>query len=675
MADPALDESSVNVSLPAIAAVPLNVTVLSVPTTEIDRIHSIADECTAARESAETSATTATQKAEEAANSATSIQNTLEAVTEQAQASREAANEAHLSEVATDDSESKTLASEQRVKEYADTVASNTESTTNALSAAQQVANESEASALISTNKASVATTASEEAAESLKKTSQQAEIASAAHLLAIQEANTATTKAQEALESANASEVSNQSAKKAFDQAQIEEKKAYNHAAFANTKAQEVNDIKVEVTQLNQQAQSSADHATKMASNAELSEKKADDKAKQAQKYRVGAIEASELSEKWADAPRGEEIEPAKFSARHWAGVAEKYAGPAVNTLVWRGQWDASKGAPPTPTPETPDFYKIMVEGDINGVHYEHGDSIIWDIAANSWFRLTGVERPISDDLDLDSSVTSASSKSVMLLENKKSDNHDHPYRPDDWVPSWEDVEGKPDTATRFQAWDELTGKPSTFPPDKHDHPVSEVTGLQAELDSKADNHSHPYKPDTWVPEWDDVTSKPETATRWPTLGEVTGKPSTYPPDDHGHAISEVTGLQSALDGKSDVHTHPYRLETWNPTWDNVTGKPDTAVRWPAFSEVTGKPTTYPPDSHTHPYRPDTWVPAWGDVTGKPASFPSATHDHPISEVTGLQAALDAKESTVAADRKRKITISSAAPSGGADGDIWFKY
>ena len=34
----------------------------------------------------------------------------------------------------------------------------------------------------------------------------------------------------------------------------------------------------------------------------------------------------------------------------------------------------------------------------------------------------------------------------------------------------------------------------------------------------------------------------------------------------------------------------------------------------------------------------------AWADITGKPTVFPPSTHQHSISEVTGLQAALDGK-------------------------------
>jgi len=39
---------------------------------------------------------------------------------------------------------------------------------------------------------------------------------------------------------------------------------------------------------------------------------------------------------------------------------------------------------------------------------------------------------------------------------------------------------------------------------------------------------------------------------------GDITGKPSTFPPATHTHEIEDVNGLQSALDGKAAAsHTH----------------------------------------------------------------------------------------------------------------------
>jgi hypothetical protein len=39
-------------------------------------------------------------------------------------------------------------------------------------------------------------------------------------------------------------------------------------------------------------------------------------------------------------------------------------------------------------------------------------------------------------------------------------------------------------------------------------------------------------------------------------------------------------------------AHTH---------TWDNISGAPETATRWPAWGEVTGKPGTFTPSPHSH--------------------------------------------------------------------------
>ena len=48
----------------------------------------------------------------------------------------------------------------------------------------------------------------------------------------------------------------------------------------------------------------------------------------------------------------------------------------------------------------------------------------------------------------------------------------------------------------------------------------------------------------------------------------------------------------------------------------------------------------------------PATWepgsTPAWDDLTGKPSTFPPSTHSHAISDVTDLQDELDAKEPTI---------------------------
>lgn len=41
-------------------------------------------------------------------------------------------------------------------------------------------------------------------------------------------------------------------------------------------------------------------------------------------------------------------------------------------------------------------------------------------------------------------------------------------------------------------------------------------------------------------------------------TWTDISGKPTTFPPSSHTHAIADTTGLQTALDGKAaSSHTH----------------------------------------------------------------------------------------------------------------------
>jgi len=53
----------------------------------------------------------------------------------------------------------------------------------------------------------------------------------------------------------------------------------------------------------------------------------------------------------------------------------------------------------------------------------------------------------------------------------------------------------------------------------------------------------------------WSGVQFDATVSVDW---GEIGNKPTEYPPEAHTHEISDVTGLQTALDGKSDDgHTH----------------------------------------------------------------------------------------------------------------------
>ena len=67
------------------------------------------------------------------------------------------------------------------------------------------------------------------------------------------------------------------------------------------------------------------------------------------------------------------------------------------------------------------------------------------------------------------------------------------------------------------------------------------------------------------------------------------------------------------------------------------------TSLPW---NSITGKPSTFPPQSHTHTWdqitnKPSTYTPAshthsWSEITGKPSSFTPSSHTHSWSEITG---------------------------------------
>lgn len=85
-----------------------------------------------------------------------------------------------------------------------------------------------------------------------------------------------------------------------------------------------------------------------------------------------------------------------------------------------------------------------------------------------------------------------------------------------------------------------------------------------------------------------------------------------------HTHDWSELSGKPLVF--PPDTHSHG---------WSEIADKPTTfapAAHTHTWSEVTDKPATYPPDVHTH---------AWSGITDKPTTFAPEAHTHPWSEVT----------------------------------------
>jgi hypothetical protein len=183
------------------------------------------------------------------------------------------------------------------------------------------------------------------------------------------------------------------------------------------------------------------------------------------------------------------------------------------------------------------------------------------------------------------------------------------------------------------------LTNVPSTFPPSAHGHTIADVIGLQTALDGKQASGSYATLVGGKVPE----SQLPPIVTTWEGL---TGKPSTFPPSTHSHVIADVTGLQTAIDGKAaSSHTH---------TISNVTGLQTALDAKATPADVT---TAVASVVNAAPASLDT-LKELADALGNDANFAStvtnaiagkaaAVHTHVIGDVTGLQTALDGKQAS----------------------------
>lgn len=203
---------------------------------------------------------------------------------------------------------------------------------------------------------------------------------------------------------------------------------------------------------------------------------------------------------------------------------------------------------------------------------------------------------------------------------------------------------------------WDVIANKPNHFPTN-----IVNVAGLQSALDAKsAVGHAH---------SWADITEKPVTfvpdvhAHPW---SEITGKPTTFTPSSHGHAWSDINGFVGQ-DYKGRIPSGA-NLDTYSTTglWTqhnnaNAAAGSNYPVAEAGLLEVTTdasgiiwqRYTSYRNNrSWWRTYNGAAWT-AWAEVE-------KIGHTHPIANVSGLQAALDAKVTSGSAATLANLSINT---------------
>lgn len=162
---------------------------------------------------------------------------------------------------------------------------------------------------------------------------------------------------------------------------------------------------------------------------------------------------------------------------------------------------------------------------------------------------------------------------------------------------------------------------------------------------------------------DWDDITNKPSTFTpsaHTHPISDVTGLQTaldgkqasgSYANATHSHVIADVTGLQTALDGKQASGSYA--------TTSQVNAKQDTLVSGTNIKTVNGNSLLGSGDLVISGGGSGTWGSIGGTLSnqtdlqsaldGKQASgsYAAASHTHTIANVTGLQTALDGKAAT----------------------------
>lgn len=450
-----------------------------------------------------------------------------------AEAARNAAQTAQgLSEQARDDSQ----------------LARDASQTAQGLSETAQAAGEAAQAASEAARNASQAAQAASEAARDASQVAQGlSEAAQAASEVARDQSQAAQALSETAQTASETAQGLSETAQVASEAAQDGAETAQGLSEAAQASSEAARDLTL---QYRNTASSHNDAAAESASAAAVSEANASasEDAAAASEANAAASEAASAgnegkAEQWANADRNIEVEPGKYSAKHWK---EETAELMLGILVYRGLWNASTQTFPA-DPAQGDYYKVGTSGTIGGIDFLVGDHVVFN--GSAWDHIDNTEKVVSvggysgaitagqllnalQEVDGEGSGLDAGLLGGMTLgaltanyqayaDQAKADAKDYA----DGVTA-----PKLDSAT-YTAIDVL-------------NKLITVDGVGSGLDADLldGQHASAFAAVSHSHAWADITDQPATATRWPVWGEVTGKPSSFTPSSHSHAFTELS-------------------------------------------------------------------------------------------------------------------------------------
>lgn len=183
---------------------------------------------------------------------------------------------------------------------------------------------------------------------------------------------------------------------------------------------------------------------------------------------------------------------------------------------------------------------------------------------------------------------------------------------------------------------WDSLTGKPTVFPAEAHNHDDRYYTETESDNRFSLIGHTHNYDNyGGWVIKADDSNSETITANTPIAFRGGTGLTTSYNAVNNDLFITPTFGTTAGTFMQGD----------WRPTWDDVSGKPayDNYGGWTIKADdsnseliTSNTPITFRGSGGiTTSYNStnnDLFIQAnitWDSLTGKPTVFPPEAHTH----------------------------------------------